>query len=352
MHDKVISKEKQLSSFKMYEEEEAFLEESKRILAQKDNELVRNRLAEMTAAYENLLRETRFLTKVGDRVQNKLAAINDEIIAQAGLLEEKAVHTSEENHKLHSENEILEEMVLKRTNELFETMQNLERVSDEFEHFVYRTAHDIMGPIARIKGLCHVAHLEKACVFDYFSLIQKDSDLLHKIVLKLVNAHSIKHHRLAEKTVYLSETFDRAHTRADKKNHLKTLIIHKNLTGIRDFLHCDEELLETVFESLLEFIYGNINQIHNTPHLNFNVISLEEETDIFFEYTGIKLHENEDLFKIFNQTTFNKDILGVELFTARQAAKKLNAELMLVFSNEVETIFLLKIKHRNSALNI
>jgi light-regulated signal transduction histidine kinase (bacteriophytochrome) len=332
----------------MYEEEEAFLEESKHILTQKDNERIRIRFAEIISAYENLLQETRLLTKVSDRVQNKLVAINEEIIVQAGLLEEKAEHTFAENHKLHSENEILEEMVMKRTSELFETMQNLERVSDEFEHFVYRTAHDIMGPIARIKGLCHVAHLEKACIFDYFSLIQKDSDLLHKIVLKLVNAHSIKHHRPEEKTVYLSESFDRAHARVDKKIHQKSLTIRKNLTGVRDFLLCDEELLDTVFESLLEFIYGNINQVHNKPHLNFNVISLEEETDIFFEYTGIKLHENEDLFKIFNQTNFNKDILGVELFTARQAAKKLNAELLLVFSNEVETIFLLKIKQRNA----
>jgi light-regulated signal transduction histidine kinase (bacteriophytochrome) len=331
----------------MYEKEQNFLEKCKKALQNGDAAEIKSRFEDILTAYELLLDEAKLMAKTGDRVQKKLTEISDEITAQAELLEEKAEITFKENSKLTSQKNILEEIILQRTAQLFDALQNLEKVSDEYEHFVYRTAHDFMGPVARIKGLCLVAKIEGECKPEYFEMIAENADLLHKISAKLVTAHGIKYHELAEKLINPQEIFENIAAKILINKAAKQLIIEKNSAGIECDVRADAELLEIIFSSLLEFIYANINSKHHFPRLNFNIIYLESEVNIFFEYTGLQIgtHKNEDIFKIFNRISESKDVLGVELYTAKQAAQKMNAELDLVFSNENETIFLLKI-HR------
>jgi light-regulated signal transduction histidine kinase (bacteriophytochrome) len=62
--------------------------------------------------------------------------------------------------------------------------RKLEQINIEFNEFIYRTSHDVRGPIATIKGLTNVAKLESKCpeLDIYFDLISKVANRLDLIL--------------------------------------------------------------------------------------------------------------------------------------------------------------------------
>ncbi|MEM8968310.1 MAG: two-component regulator propeller domain-containing protein, partial [Bacteroidota bacterium] len=72
-------------------------------------------------------------------------------------LEEAKAIIDQKNNDLVILNEDLEKRVEQRTQELAQTNEALRQSNAELDLFVYRAYHDIIGPIARIEGLCRVA---------------------------------------------------------------------------------------------------------------------------------------------------------------------------------------------------
>jgi light-regulated signal transduction histidine kinase (bacteriophytochrome) len=69
--------------------------------------------------------------------------------------------------------------------------RKLEQRNTEFKEFIYRTSHDVRGPIATIKGLANVARLENKCpeLTIYFDLISKVANRLD-LILEYLNETS------------------------------------------------------------------------------------------------------------------------------------------------------------------
>ena len=48
----------------------------------------------------------------------------------------------------------------KKTIDLARVNQSLKQVNDELDNFIYKTSHDIRGPLASLKGMCNVALMD------------------------------------------------------------------------------------------------------------------------------------------------------------------------------------------------
>jgi len=57
-------------------------------------------------------------------------------------------------------NERLETRVDERTKELNDSNDALKKVNGEMDNFIYKTSHDIRGPLASLKGICNVAIMD------------------------------------------------------------------------------------------------------------------------------------------------------------------------------------------------
>ena len=65
-----------------------------------------------------------------------------------------------QNELLSNTNQMLESEVQERTKELFQSNESLTKVNEEMDNFIYKTSHDIRGPLATLKGMCNVAMVD------------------------------------------------------------------------------------------------------------------------------------------------------------------------------------------------
>ncbi|MBC8110211.1 MAG: HAMP domain-containing histidine kinase, partial [Verrucomicrobia bacterium] len=101
------------------------------------------------------------------------------------------------------QNIVLEREVRKQTQEIRETNTKLTKVIDELDTFIYRTAHDIRGPLARLLGLSQVAILDvkDAQARDYIDKIGFEAENLNNILARLSVIYEINHADLKKERI-------------------------------------------------------------------------------------------------------------------------------------------------------
>jgi signal transduction histidine kinase len=85
--------------------------------------------------------------------QEEIAAQNEELTAQAETLEQRNAALEKSNLELERVKHSLERRVEKRTAALKKANEELLEQNTQLEQFTFITAHNIRGPVARIKGL-------------------------------------------------------------------------------------------------------------------------------------------------------------------------------------------------------
>ncbi|MBL7859024.1 MAG: hypothetical protein JNM57_15135 [Cyclobacteriaceae bacterium] len=85
-------------------------------------------------------------TREIQKQQEEIAAQNEELVAQAEMLEQR-------NQELEKIKDSLERRVERRTQKLKNLNDELIEQNSQLEQFAFITAHNIRGPVARIKGL-------------------------------------------------------------------------------------------------------------------------------------------------------------------------------------------------------
>src|SRR5579859_1928388 len=124
-------------------------------------------------------------------------------------LEKAQEQIRKQNHKLSEMNEHLMSTVDIRTKELEQANAEIKMVSLELDNFIYKSSHDIKGPLARLLGICHVALLdiadEKSLM--YFKLLNQTSQLLNDIFNKLkmvsdINTKNVDHVKVNLQSIF------------------------------------------------------------------------------------------------------------------------------------------------------
>lgn len=100
-----------------------------------------------------------------------------------------------QNGQLSKANLELEKEVEERTVELVEANESLTKVNDELDNFIYKTSHDIRGPLANLKGICNVAMMDvkDKMALDYFDKLDASAARLNAILSRLLIINQINH---------------------------------------------------------------------------------------------------------------------------------------------------------------
>jgi two-component system, sensor histidine kinase LadS len=127
--------------------------------------------------------------------QTQISAIFQVALLSLGLAERMQLIRKELAEKT-LENERLErqkEQELKKVTE--EKNLGLQKAVNELDMFIYRTAHDIRGPLARLLGLNQVALLDviDKQALEYLQKLDVEAQHLNLILLRLAKAHEIKY---------------------------------------------------------------------------------------------------------------------------------------------------------------
>ncbi|NJM25719.1 MAG: sensor histidine kinase [Bacteroidia bacterium] len=99
----------------------------------------------------------------------------------------------DQNKELTRLNQGLNKIVDERTVELKVANEALTRVNDELDNFIYKTSHDIRGPLASLKGMCNVALMDvkDPLALDYFRKLDATAERLNTILTRLLIINQI-----------------------------------------------------------------------------------------------------------------------------------------------------------------
>jgi signal transduction histidine kinase len=296
--------------------------------------------------------------KLDERIQERtqeVLAQKEEIEAQRDFIEErnieleKAKNTIDEQYaKLQVVNESLEEKVAERTRALLQALE-------ELDYFVYKSSHDIKGPLARLHGLSNLALMEskEEVTRRYLQLLQRESILANRVIQKLSYANQIKNMTIETEAINLREMLQQVinqlkgmHTEAEEM----VFIID---VDDRTVFNSDAKLVKELFASVIEnsiVFRGEKNQL---VRLASAVHEEEISITIFDNGVGIDEKVKPGLFKMFYKGSEKSVGLGLGLYIARRITEKLSGKIILKNSlkgqTEFEIMLPLVLKAQNEA---
>lgn len=189
------------------------------------------------------------------RLQEELAQADDEILA----LDQKLNAARDEvyqrgNQKSAPDPEKIEEVVATRTRELNATVERLRALNGELDTFMYRASHDLLGPIARLKGLVLVARSTNEDVESlqtYVELIGAVSVYMDRVLRKLIIVHELNHANRQVSHINIGKIIEEITPRLSELPGISQpfILLHDEL---EEKVRVDEGLLTIVLENVLE----------------------------------------------------------------------------------------------------
>jgi len=227
-------------------------------------------------------------------------------------------------------NEKLDDLVKARTNELITTNEKLVKSREELNNFLYKTSHDIRGPIATLMGLTNLTRLEYPNEnIDFFlRKIDSTAEHLNAIINRLTIISHISTQPVTIEKINLYELIHKIIIECESQYPRK--IQFKIKGNPPDFIYCDKVLIEYILQSLLNNSYKYSNDKEPNPYIELKVTS-EPDLNITISDNGIgieKKYANKifDLFFVANEMDHGA---GIGLYQAMLAVERLQGSISL-----------------------
>lgn len=249
----------------------------------------------------------------------------------------------EQNERLESYNKELEYKVTERTSDLVFSNTALQKVNDELDYFIYKSSHDIRGPLVTLKGMCNIAlmDLKDPVAIDYFKKFDLTTDKLNVILTRLQMVNYVTHSQLKPEPIdfkaILDETiaFEKRKGAPDRFSFAYDVAPGCNIVS-------DEFLVRTVLENLIDnAVKFRNNSDRANPFVNIKLTRDNDLVKVIVKDNGIGIHkyETEDIFKMFVRGSEQSEIGGVGLYLVKTAIDKVGGAISLVHSDSNGSIF-------------
>jgi len=227
-------------------------------------------------------------------------------------------------------NEKLDGLVKDRTNELINTNEKLVKSRKELNNFLYKTSHDIRGPIATLMGLTNLTRLEYPNEnIDFFlRKIDSTAEHLNEIINRLTIISHISTQPVTIEKINLYELIHKIIKECESQYSRK--IQFKIKGNPPDFIHSDKVLMEYILQSLLNNSYKYSKDEEANPYIELKVTA-EPELSITITDNGIGIQKKYadkifDLFFVANETDHGA---GIGLYQAMLAVERLQGSISL-----------------------
>lgn len=265
-----------------------------------------------------------------------LISANQELEIAKAVIEEN-------NRNLSSYNVQLQNMVDTRNRELRMATQELKLVNQELDNFIYKSAHDIKGPLVRLIGVCHVAlaDVEDEKARDYFKMMYDTARHLNNIFESLRTINDIN-------------TIDTLTEVIPMRCFLEDAVAKfKGTSGfdqMQFFFEVESDLLIPSDPYFLEIICHNIvdNAIRfrrndtASPHfLRIRAFRSDAYCQVCFIDNGIGVAEEQvsQLFRMFSMGALEHKTVGMGLYMVKQCLNRLGGYIKLASNADGYTEF-------------
>lgn|GEM_PF-2631425 len=311
-------------------EKEAALERE-RLIEEKNRELewkVKQRTAEVLAQKEEI--ETQ---------NEKLAQVNEELITTQEII-------ATQNKELAQANQVLETTVKDRTWELYVSNEKLRTAIHELDSFIYRTAHDIRGPLARLMGLCNIATMDvkETAALHYLEKLNWQAHNLDYILSRLSTVYEINHSAIRPQPIDFDKLLWELKSKLLFIEGFEQIRFAAEVQpGIR--CHSDYELLLFIVRNLLENAVKFQRTASADRYVGLSMGTRNNHLVIHVRDNGIGISPEEAdlIFDMFSRAASKHRSTGMGLYMVKKAVEKLQGSIALVDHPEGLTDFRIEI---------
>jgi len=259
-------------------------------------------------------------------------------------LSEAKTTIQEQNKLLEIKNKDLDREVEKKTIDLERVNLSLKQVNDELDNFIYKTSHDIRGPLASLKGMCNVALMDVTdpIALDYLKKLDATAERLNSILTRLLIINQINNSKLSVSRVDFARIIDDVLLLEKKRGLPPKLEIRKNIDP-NISIQSDKELVRIVLENLIDNaikFFNDAEQINSFVEIH---ITLEQDGFVKVRVVdnGIGISESNPgkLFQMFFRASERSEIGGIGLYIVKTATAKIGGKVGLLTTPEGYTEF-------------
>ncbi len=256
------------------------------------------------------------------------------------------VKIEEQNRLLAVQNRELDHRVKERTQELSKSNLLLTEVNSELDNFLYKTSHDIRGPLATLQGLCNLGLIESkdTVVTGILEKLNAQSDKMANILSRLMAVGKINQADLVPVKINFTRILEDILKSEEKNSKSKNVTITyevKNDVSMISDLDLVKAILENLVNNGIKF-YNNSTRVESfvkvmVSQSSSNVIIRVEDNGI-----GIIDAQPDQVFHMFMRASERSETGGVGLYLSKVCTDKLGGEIKLERSTKDGTIFLIE----------
>lgn len=211
---------------------------------------------------------------------------------------------------------------------------NLKDLNAELANFMYKTSHDVRGPIANVLGLVNLGNMVATDkeIQSYFGLIEKSIQKLEHIFNDFKEVSFILHGDLNITTFSLSELIEEVSSSVFLKRNkdIKRAKIKVKILSDSSYLTSDRALLKRLFYQLIE----NAFEHNNYYDTELKIIFEKDNSSyykIYFADNGIGIPDDlqNKVFEVFFKGKRSDINIGMGLYMAKKVVSRLGGELNL-----------------------
>jgi signal transduction histidine kinase len=253
----------------------------------------------------------------------------------------------EQNAKLQILNTDLDAEVKLKTSDLEKANQSLHRVVEELDNFIYKTSHDIRGPLASLKGICNIALLDvkDEVALKYLYKLDVTAEKLNTILTRLLIVNQINNSSLkTDELVNFEQVVNDVLLLERKKGLPPRLKIDKFIEKDLRFFS-DKEFVRIILENLIDNaikFYNDSERIE--PFVKIYISKEKEQIIIRVIDNGIGISEihPDKIFQMFSRASERSETGGIGLFITKTATEKLGGSVSLKTTPEGFTEFFVR----------
>lgn len=262
------------------------------------------------------------------------------------LSDAKAI-IEDQNRQLLSSNYNLDKELKEKNSELEKANESLLRVNEELDNFIYKTSHDIRGPLASLKGMCNVALMDvkDALALNYLKKLDITAEKLNTILTRLLIVNQINNSALGFEKIDFVGIVNDVLMLEKKKGLPPRLKIRKHIDDSIDF-YSDKEFVRIILENLIDNaikFYNDSNRIE--PFVDITITEQDQYITIKVIDNGIGISEvhPDKIFQMFSRASERSETGGIGLYITKTATEKLGGSVHLKTTPEGHTEFFVTI---------
>jgi PAS domain S-box-containing protein len=206
----------------------------------------------------------------------------------------------------------------------------LAKVNNQMEKFLYSTSHDLRSPLTSILGLVNLVKLDtkNTVVLDYISKIETSALKLDQIIKDVMSFSKTTYQRVKAEKIDFNGVIGRIFENYARATKDARIAFEKRVVGETPY-YSDSERIDIILDNLMRnaIAFYDANKVN--PFIRVSVELEAERAIIEIADNGIGIGRNhlEFIFNMFYKASYNSKGAGLGLYIVKEAVEGLSGSI-------------------------